>query len=52
MKNNFKKKIINQRLYPVLEYLKDQTLNEILNIIIFSGNDLKIFNLSKTNLDL
>lgn len=47
MKNNFKKKIINQRLYPVLEYLKDQNLNEILNILLFSGKDLNIFNLTK-----
>lgn len=50
MKNNFKKKIINQRLYPVLEYLKDLKINDLLNVIILSGDELKIFNLSKEEL--
>ena len=52
MKNSFKKKIINQRLYPVLEYLKDKKIDEVLNIIILSGQELNIFNLNKTELIL
>lgn len=47
MKNNFKKKIINQRIFPILEELKENKLNDKLNVIILSGNNLNFYNLTK-----
>ena len=52
MKNNFKKKIINQRIFPILEELKEKKSNEILNIIVLSGNNLNFYNLTKNEISI
>ena len=53
VKDSFKRKIINERLYPIVKLLDSSYKgHEILNCIILAGNDLHKFDLTKEELDI
>lgn len=53
VKDSFKRKIINERLYPLIKLLESSYKgHEILNCIILAGNELHNFELTKDELNI
>ncbi len=50
MKDQFKKKLINERLYNIITELENLKPNDKINHIILSGKDVNIYELSKEQL--